>query len=175
MKSRPTRLDAERSIRDLVARYSDAVNRRDEPAWRATWATSSEWHLLGATKTGRDDIVAHWLDLMATLPFVLQFPVFGLVDFPDAPDAPDEPHDVRSTASITSATGRWYVQEVSQRPERAGLSFGVYHDHYVVEDGRWRFARRRFDSLYRGLPDLSGPVFSFPSDALVASNDAPDP
>ena len=46
---------------------------------------------------------------------------------------------------------------------------GVYHDLYTCSggEGQWRFARRRFDILYRGQPDLSGQTFPFP--------DAPQP
>lgn len=133
-------------IQELVARYADAVNRRDADAWGATWADDGEWTILGATKRGRADVVAHWQLLMSHIPSVLQIPSFGLV-------SGDPP------------SGRWYVQEFSQRPDGSGLTLGVYHDRYVLEEGQWRFASRRFDILYSGAPDLSAAFSAFPEDA----------
>jgi hypothetical protein len=139
---------ADLEIRDLAARYCDAVNRRDEAAWRATWASDSEWQLMGITKSGRDEIVAFWLEVMGTIPFVLQLPSFGVIDFPRSPD-PKSPD---------TATGRWYINELTNRPSKGtALTIGVYHDHYVHEENAWRFARRSFDVLYRGgESDLTG-------------------
>jgi hypothetical protein len=37
-------------------------------------------------------------------------------------------------------------------------AYGVYHDRYRRVDGRWRFARRDYQSLTR----TDGPVFAFP-------------
>ena len=47
---------SELEIRGLVARYADAVSRRDEDAFGATFATDGEWQLLGNKQTaiGRD-------------------------------------------------------------------------------------------------------------------------
>ena len=39
------------AIRDLVYRYSDAVCRRDQVAWSATWAEDGVWQLPGAPRT----------------------------------------------------------------------------------------------------------------------------
>ena len=36
------------------------------------------------------------------------------------------------------------------------MTIGIYHDHYVDEDGRWRFQSRHWSMKYRGAPDLSG-------------------
>ena len=44
-------LEDEQSIHRLVSRYADAVNRRDEDAWRATWADDGVWYLPGRDAT----------------------------------------------------------------------------------------------------------------------------
>jgi len=136
----------EREIRDLVARYSDAVNRRDAGAWGETWAVDARWRLGGRITHGRDAIVRRWTETMERVPFVLQLPSFGVIDL----DAP-------------GPRGRWYIQEIVQRPSGSSITFGVYADHYVHEEGRWRFARRRFDALYRGADDPDAAWTAFPT------------
>jgi hypothetical protein len=155
---------AEAKIRDLAARYCDAVNRRDTEAWRNTWSVDAEWSLLGQSTRGRDAIVNRWLELMGTIPFVMQLPSFGVIDFPES-GVGEEPQ--RSSTSSFTASGRWYINEISQRPTGAGMTIGVYRDLYIHsgEDDDWRFARRRFDILYRGQPDLSGKTFPSPDDS----------
>ena len=39
------------------------------------------------------------------------------------------------------------------------LSRGIYHDTYVLEEGRWAFGKRHFDLTYLGPPDMSGRFF----------------
>ncbi|MGE4605861.1 MAG: nuclear transport factor 2 family protein [Myxococcota bacterium] len=137
---------AELAIRSLVARYSDAVARRDEADWGATWAPDGEWQIMGTVQQGREDVVKFWVQLMGTVPFVVQVPSFG-------------------TVSIDGdrANGRWYVTEYGKTvDERPSLTLGVYHDQYKRLDAKWLFARRRFDILYMGPPDLTGMTLPFP-------------
>ena len=144
-----TDIAAELAIRNLVARYSDAVARRNEADWGATWAPDGEWHIMGKARRGREDVVKFWLQLMETVPFVVQVPSFG-------------------TVSIDGdrATGRFYVTEYGKTvDERQTLTLGVYHDQYKTVDGEWMFARRRFDVLYMGPPDLTGMIIPFPDGA----------
>ena len=42
-----TNLEDELALRNLMARYVDAVNRYDADAWIATWAEDGVWNLLG--------------------------------------------------------------------------------------------------------------------------------
>ena len=46
--------------------------------------------------------------------------------------------------------------------QRFTTAFGLYHDRYVLEEGRWWFAQRRYHSLARhgGVLD----VFGLPAD-----------
>jgi SnoaL-like domain len=62
------------------------------------------------------------------------------------------------------ARARLYMCELRQETTSGQWSnaFGIYHDDYVRLDGRWWFARRRYQSLAR--IELSGraEVFPFP-------------
>ena len=83
----------EQEIRNLVARYADAVCRRDQDDWSATWAEDGVWQLPGAPETqGRDNIVQLWAGAMAGFPFVAQLIQNGTVE-----------------VDGENATGRWYI------------------------------------------------------------------
>jgi len=147
------RVAEELAIRSLVARYSDAVARRDERDWAATWAQDSEWHIFGRPTQGRDEIVSLFSKLIGSLSFVLQLPSFGIVEL-----------DETGGAVGPEAKGRWYITEYAQSKGEPLFTLGVYHDRYTRQDGGWRFARRRFDVLYMGPPGLSGAPTPFPTD-----------
>ena len=135
-------------IRDLVARYADAVTRRDEKAWGETWTEDGEWHVIGRTASGREAVGALWQTLLGGLSFVVQ---------------------LANTEQITvegdRGSGRWYVTEYARSNDgTALLNVGFYRDEYRRVDGSWRFARRRFDALYMGPPDLGGATFPHPEE-----------
>lgn len=152
MTREDTHFQAEIELRDLVSRYSDAVNRRDAEAWGQTWSREASWEIMGTVQQGRESIVEFWSQVMSGIPLVLQEPTFGTLDFSVA-------------SSELQATGRWYIHEITKGPEFSAETTGVYHDRYVHEDGCWRFSRRRFDVLYRDEKPLSGNAFPFPEDA----------
>jgi ketosteroid isomerase-like protein len=139
----------ELAIRNLVARYADAVTRRDEAAWTATWAKDGEWWMMGSPTRGREDVVALWRTLTGPLAFVIQIPTTGLIE-------------LRGDCAV----GRWYITEhIRGGDGSAMLILGVYHDRYRREDGEWVFETRRFDPLYMGPPDLSAEARPFPEQA----------
>ena len=154
MSKEDTHFHAEIELRDLVARYSDAVNRRDAEAWGETWSREGVWEIMGTVQQGRETIVGFWSEVMAGIPVVLQEPTFGVIDFPST----GKSDEIR-------ASGRWYIHEITKGPEFSAETTGVYHDRYIHEDGAWRFARRRFDILYRSEEELAGRAFAFPEDA----------
>ena len=137
----------ELEIRNLVARYSDAVGRRDEKTWGATWATDGVWKVGPITATGRGEIVATWTRLMDTFRFVTQHPTSGVVEI-----------------SGGDATGRWQVLELGWPASGDPTStIGVYEDRYHRTDEGWRFASRAFHIVYMGAPDLTGHLLGDPS------------
>ncbi|MCG8591309.1 MAG: nuclear transport factor 2 family protein [Proteobacteria bacterium] len=129
----------ELQIRNLVARYSDAVNRRDADAWGDTWAQDGTWRILGQAPQGRETIVKLWEQLMSGFPFVVQLPSEGVVEI-----------------SGSEASGRFPLSEFGRGPDGRGVfTLGIYHDRLRRDDDGWRFSERRFQVLYSGPPDLS--------------------
>jgi hypothetical protein len=58
------------------------------------------------------------------------------------------------TTDPLCATGRWYISEFGQMQNGDEVFFaGVYHDEYTRDTGAWRFARRRYHSLFRRTGD----------------------
>jgi hypothetical protein len=65
-------------------------------------------------------------------------------------------------ASAGTAVSRLFMCELRQQREGGHWStiFGLYHDRYVLDGGRWWFAERRYHSLARSSRDLD--VFPLP-------------
>lgn len=150
------RLGDDLAIRDLLARYVDAIHRRDCDGWAATWAPDATWTLPDVSNAdaelvmdGRDDIVAGWLAAMTGYPFVAHILHSGVVKW----DGPD------------SASGRWYVTEIVEAEDGSRFHFyGVYNDRYVRLDGHWLFKARVFSLLYMGDAAWNGDTFRHPQE-----------
>lgn len=128
----------ELAIRNLQARYADAVCRRDEHAWAQTWALDCLWDLgRGRVTRGRDAAVALWRSAIAQYPWVAQLPASGLIEQVDG-----------------EARGSWYVLELNHRADGTGaMHLGRYRDKYVRDGDSWLFGERRFEMVYRGSMD----------------------
>lgn len=126
--------DAQSSIRALVERYCDAVNRYDAKDWAATWAPDGQWHFLGQVHTGRESIVAFWSSVMAKLDFAIMLANGAIIRCDDDGER---------------ATGRWYTQEIVRTRDEPGRSIvGVYDDVYHCATGDWLIQSRRYHKLY---------------------------
>jgi hypothetical protein len=131
----------ELAIRNLLARYGDAVCRRNAESWIATWAPDCTWDLGGGRVTsGHDETLALWRTSIAKYPWVAQLPASG------------------SVASIDgdgdAAQGQWYVLELNHTLDGTGvLHLAHYADTYVRRPDGWRFQTRRFHLIYRGAMD----------------------
>ena len=138
----------ELEIRNLVARYADAVLRLDPASWLETWASEGEWELLGESSRGHDALAARLAALTGGLEYVMQFVGAGIVE-----------------VSGSGAWGRWPIVEHARTREGTALfTMGAYSDDYCQENGVWRFARRGFSLFYMGPPDLSGRLMPVPED-----------
>jgi len=140
-------LRAESAIRQLVARYADAVNTRNKDTWASTWAEAATWALPGMEQQGRANIVSMWQGAMAGFPFVF--------------------HMMHSAPSISvdgdSATARWYLSEfIQDAQQNNSMNLGAYDDQMSCIDGQWLFTRREFNILYTGPADLSGTLIPYP-------------
>ncbi len=134
------RVDDELAIRDLNARYIDAVHRGDGASWQATWAEDGCWRIFGTEFVGRARIVEIWLGAMAQFDLVNMALTSGTL----AQDG-------------AGVRGRWYVTEHLRAKDGSGrMVFGVYQDRYERRDGEWRFKERSYHVIYQGACDLSG-------------------
>ena len=89
-------------IRNLVEKYADAVCRRDEADWSSTWCDNSLWNLGSIPPVeGKEAIVGLWVQAMSGFPFVAQLIHNGTVE-----------------VDGDKATGRWYIVEHLQFPEK---------------------------------------------------------
>ena len=129
------------AIFDLVARYDDAVNRRDVPEFRSLWTDDAVWEI-GDPKPrrveGAEEIIATWQMMLGKLAWLFRGTFAGV-----------------ATIDGDRATGRWpCIKTGTFAKEKDGDEIGydnraVFEDIYVRNDGRWYFQTRR--SLYLWL------------------------
>lgn len=133
-------IEDEIGLRNLMARYVDAVNRFDADHWIATWAQDGAWTLFDNEINGRDAILAVWQQAMASFEFALLLPSSCLFE-----------------VTGDTASGHWYLHEHSRdKVGKASTLISRYADTYVKQEGRWLFQTRSYTVLYNGAPDLSG-------------------
>jgi hypothetical protein len=134
------------AVRNLTARYCDAVLRFDAALFESCWTADAEWVVPNVmTTTGREKIVALFAKLRAGFDFCTQELMSGVIE---------------PVGEGSSADARWQIREMQRRADGStNCVIGIYTDHVVYRDGAWRFARRQFDSVYRGPVDLSGTVY----------------
>jgi hypothetical protein len=130
----------ELAIRDLNARYIDAVNRYNAEDWIATWSPTATWDLMGHVVEGSEAILATWQGAMSGFEMVVMMLSSGTLQIDGE-----------------KATGRWYITEhLNPKDADANMTLGVYDDEYAVEEGRWVFTRRSYNVMYHGPQNLSG-------------------
>ncbi len=126
----------------LLVRYADAVRTGDAAAFAVCWTVDAAWDLNGPVVEGRDAIVGRFAEARRDLRGCTQDVAAG-----------------RWTAlGHDRAAGRWVVHEDQDRAEGVGRLVGVYHDDVVRTADGWRFARRRFEPVWRGAPRVAGPL-----------------
>lgn len=136
-------------VRDLLARYSEAVRTADPAVFASCWAEDAVWDLAGTEVAGAEAITGHFATARANVQACTQDVLAGRLD-------------VSSTGD--RARGRWLVREDQVRETGPGLVVGVYTDEVVRTGDGWRFARRSFDLLWRGVDRTPAPLGP---DALV--------
>jgi len=136
----------EAGIRQLHARYTDAVWRKDAAAFAACFASDGEWRISGMVLTGRMQIEQTIAAIFAKMHRVLITFRTPLLDI--------------SGGAITART--MIDERVAWTDGNTNVSIGRYYERFVEEDGRWLFAWRLFELHYRGSPDLTGDWFEHP-------------
>jgi uncharacterized protein (TIGR02246 family) len=138
---------AELEIRNLSARFTDAVNRRASADLAELFVEDGTWHVPGVpTVVGRPAIAAQLDTLLTSLERLIQLTHSGHVN-----------------VAGDTANAVWYLTEQAQDTAGNGFAFtGVYTDRMVRTDEGWRFAERRFDFLFRAKVDLGGKWYAHP-------------
>ena len=129
-------LDDRQLIGELIADYCDAVNRRDDVAWGATWHEDGVWSLpfLGIEGIrGRANIVSAWKQAMALFSFAHMMAQAGRIEIDGE-----------------CALVRCYTAEVTVLADGGAerRPCGLYEDVCVKRDGRWLFQSRTFHVLH---------------------------
>lgn len=129
---------AEFEIRQLHARYSDAVYRKDLAALPALFAKDAEWRVGGQTRKGIDEIVG----LMGGV--FPQFQRIVMIFSTPIVEVSDE-----------GITSRAFANEQSRKADGSPFSaVGIYYDRFAEQDGRLVFKWRMFQTQYAGPPVL---------------------
>lgn len=139
-------LIAEAGIRQLHARYADAVFRKDYAAFADCFTEDAEWHVGGHTLRGRADIISFIEDRTINSHWVL-------MNF----------HTPLLEVGNGMATGRTYVTEQNiykNAPPRCTVA--TYFERFVEESGTWRRVWADFQLHYMGPADFSGEFFVQP-------------
>lgn len=137
---------AEAGIRQLHARYTDAVWRHDYDAFAQCFTENAEWRISGMVLCGRTQIRETIERILGNFRRVLisfGTPILAVAD--------------------GTATGRTYITEnCAWKNGSTNISIGRYYEHFLKDGEGWRFAWRLFQLHYRGPPDLSGTFFENP-------------
>ncbi len=133
------------AIRELHARYTDAVWRKDFVAFANCFTRDGEWRIGGLELRGRKQIeetIAKILGNFRKVLITFQSPILHVGD--------------------DGVSGRTYIQEqVARADGGANISIGRYYERFVLDEGRWRFSWRLFQRHYSGPADLSGEFFEW--------------
>jgi uncharacterized protein (TIGR02246 family) len=126
-------------IRQLHARYADAMFRKDAAAAGALFAADGVWHVAGQVAEGRDAILSflegafpQFRNIMMTF----RTPIVDVLD-----------------GQVVSRS--WVTETRVMADGEASLLIGIYFDRFVEEDGKLLLGWRQFQTHYLGPPDLS--------------------
>lgn len=132
-------ITADCGVRQLQARFIDAVWRQDADDFAACWTHDGVWKIAGMEMHGREAIAEACGKLLGRCEKIQL--ILGPVIL---------------EAQGSGWIGRHQVIEYAKMHDGSGwMTIGVYHDHFAEEAGRMRFAHRHWAMQYRGPFDLS--------------------
>ena len=140
------------AIRQLHARFIDAVFRTDAEAFGQCFSLDGEWKIAGMHLRGRDEISQTFARLLGACQLVQISSGPALLDVVDG--AIVSRSNVTEFAKLVDGTG--------------AITIGVYFDRYVEEDELWRFAARHWALHYRG-------PLAFPAELVDCPTYGPPP
>lgn len=137
---------ADAGVRQLHARYTDAVWRQDADAFARCFTPDGEWRISGLVLKGRREIgdtIGRILDNFTRVLITFRTPSLDVGD--------------------GVATGRTYIDErCAWKNGNTNISIGRYYERFVQDGAEWLFDWRLFELHYRGAPDMTGTFFDHP-------------
>ncbi|WP_316014804.1 nuclear transport factor 2 family protein [Roseobacter sp. HKCCA0434] len=135
-------------IENLVARFDDAVNRRDQAAFRTLWTADGRWQIMEPHPldiSGRDEIVATWQQMVDATKWLFRGSFAGVLDI-----------------DADTATGRWPCIETGTMQDGTGYdNRAIYEDSYVREGGVWLFRSRTYHYLWLSDARIPGDAMPY--------------
>jgi ketosteroid isomerase-like protein len=137
----------ESAIRQLHARYADAVWRKDYVAFANCFDEEAEWRISGMVLRGRPQITSTIEKLMSNFQRVLMSFGTPIVQ-------------VDQSGAVSSRT--YSLEQYATGGGPGGCAIGTYFERFIERDGKLLFAWRLFQLEYMGPADLSGSFFPTP-------------
>ena len=138
-------VEDELSVRNLVARYTDAVNERDIAAFRQLWTYDAVWEIgppLQSRADGIDEIVALLRRLLQAEQYFMQMTHSGVIEIKG-----------------DQATARFVERERGRGESTYYENLAVYEDVLVREADGWRFAKRSYHYRFLDQNPFGGNAF----------------
>ncbi len=136
-------IDDHQQIFDLVARFDDAVNRRDPDEFANLWSGDAVWEIGDPHPMrveGADRITTTWREMIGHTEWLFRGSFAGVVEIDG-----------------DRATGRWPCVETGTFKDGKGYdNRAIYEDIYVRSDGRWLLQHRRYLYLWLSSEKLPG-------------------
>ena len=152
----PDVLSDRAAIIDLVARFDDAVNRRDANEFGKLWCEDAVWEIgdpMPMRAQGRDTIVKTWTGMLAGTEWLFRGSFMGVL-----------------YVMCDSATGRWPCVETGtfkatdKAPANGYDNRALYEYRYTKKDGIWRFQHRQYIYLWLSSEKLPGSAVALVED-----------
>ena len=136
-------MTAEFAVRQLQARYADALWRKDSQSFADLFAEDAEWKIAGMHLRGRLEIKRIFEQFMVHVERTLMTFRTPMVDIVDG-----------------IVTSRTYVTESNKFSDgRTAETIGIYYERFVAQNGRFRFQWRHWNLYYIGPPDFSARLY----------------
>jgi ketosteroid isomerase-like protein len=130
-------------ITELVARFDDAVNRRDVAEFSSLWCDDAVWEIespMRMTTEGAAQIVATWQQMLGGTRWLFCGSFAGVLQ-----------------VNGDAATGRWSYIETGTSADGKGYdNRAICEDQYARQGDRWLFRHRRYVYLWLSSEPVPG-------------------
>ena len=131
------------AIAQLVARFDDAVNRRDVAEFQRLWTEDAVWEIGNPQPLhaqGREQVVQTWQGMLGSTVWLFRGSFAGVVQL-----------------AGDTASGRWPCIETGTFKDGRGYdNRALYEDRYQRTPQGWRFSHRRYLYLWLSGEKLPG-------------------